>query len=73
MTRKRKVLILNELGEDIKYHFVQYSRQKRLVIDAILINDNYCVFNNSTEQQNIANSIIDKKFDQYTNGGDTND
>ena len=68
MTRKRKVLILIELGEDIKYHFVQYSRQKRLVIDAIRINDNYRVFQHSTEQQNIANQIIDNLFDKYTGG-----
>ena len=69
MTKKRKVLILNELGEDIKYHFVQYARQRRIVIDAIYINGNYRLFQHSTEQQNIASRILDDLLNKYTGGG----
>ena len=71
MTKKRKVLILNELGEDIKYHFVQYARQRRIVIDAIYIDGQYRLFQHSTEQQNIASQILEDLLNKYT-GGDKN-
>ena len=69
MTKKRKVLILNELGEDIKYHFVQYARQRRIVIDAIYIDGQYRLFQHSTEQQNIASQILENLLNKYTGGG----
>ncbi|WP_440338652.1 hypothetical protein [Megamonas funiformis] len=69
MTKKRKVLILNELGEDIKYHFVQYARQRRIVIDAIYIDVQYRLFQHSTEQQNIASQILEDLLNKYTGGG----
>lgn len=69
MTKKRKVLILNELGEDIKYHFVRYARQRRIVIDAIYIDGQYRLFQHSTEQQNIASQILEDLLNKYTGGG----
>ena len=69
MTKKRKVLILNELGEDIKYHFVQYARQRRIVIDAIYIDGQYRLFQQSTKQQNIASQILEDLLNKYTGGG----
>lgn len=68
MTKKRKVLILNELGEDIKYHFVQYARQRRIVIDAIYIDGKYRLFQHSTEQQNIASQILEDLLNKHTGG-----
>lgn len=68
MTKKRKVLILNELGEDIKYHFVQYARQRRIVIDAIYIDGKYRLFQHSTEQQNIASQILEDLLSKHTGG-----
>lgn len=70
MTRKRKVFILNQLGEDIRYHFVQYAKQKRLIIDAIRNNDGtYDTYFNTAIQQTAANQRIDDMFDRYTKGG----
>lgn len=74
MTRKRKVAILIQLGEDIKYHFVQYAKQKRLVIDAIRNNDGtYSIYFNTSAQQTIAGERIDKMFNKYTKGGNEYD
>lgn len=70
MTRKRKILLLIQFGEDIKYHFWQGAKQQRLVIDAIRNPDgSYDTFRNTTAQQVLAGECIDTLFDKYTKGG----
>lgn len=74
MTRKKKVLFLIENGEDIKYHFLYFTKQKRLIIDSIYDKeeDIHYVFFNTTDNQNIAGKLIDELFDRYIGGGDDN-
>lgn len=73
MTRKKKVLFLIEKGEDIKYHFLYFTKQKRLIIDSIYDKEEDITywFFNTTGNQNIAGKLIDKLFDKYI-GGDNN-
>jgi len=72
MTRKKKVLFLNENGEDIKYHFLYFTKQKRLIIDSIYDKEKDITYSffNTTGNQNIANKLIDELFDKYTGGDD---
>ena len=55
MTRIKKILALQEYGEDIKYHFNQYTNQRRLIID----NVENISYNSSSEDQKIANEHVD--------------
>lgn len=73
MTRKKKVLFLIEKGEDIKYHFLYFTNQKRLIIDSIYDKEEDITYSffNTTGNQNIANKLIDELFDKYI-GGDNN-
>lgn len=73
MTRKKKVLFLIENGEDIKYHFLYFTKQKRLIIDSIYDKEKDITywFFNTTGNQNIAGKLIDELFDKYI-GGDNN-
>lgn len=72
MTRKKKVLFLIENGEDIKYHFLYFTKQKRLIIDSIYDKEKDITYSffNTTGNQNIANKLIDELFDKYTGGDD---
>ena len=71
MTKKTKITILNELGEDIKFHFLQFEKQRRLIVDAIFNHETnaYDLFNNTTKEQNIASKILDDLLNKYTGGG----
>lgn len=71
MIRRKKILFLIEKGEDIKYHFLYFTKQKRLIIDSIYDKEkDICYsFFNTTGNQNIANKLIDELFDKYTGGG----
>ena len=73
MIRRKKILFLIAKGEDIKYHFLYFTKQKRLIIDSIYDKekDTTYSFFNTTGNQNIANKLIDELFDKYT-GGDKN-
>ena len=71
MIRRKKILFLIEKGEDIKYHFLYFTKQKRLIIDSIYDKEKDITYSffNTTGNQNIANKLIDELFDKYTGGG----
>lgn len=70
MIRRKKILFLIEQGEDIKYHFLYFTKQKRLIIDSIYDKEKDITYSffNTTGNQNIANKLIDELFDKYTGG-----
>lgn len=71
MIRRKKILFLIEKGEDIKYHFLYFTKQKRLIIDSIYDKEKDITYSffNTTGNQNIAGKLIDELFDRYIGGG----
>ena len=63
MTRIKKIQALIEKGEEIKYHYNYYTNQRRLIVDKV----NDIKYNNTSEDQGLANSLIDIMYWEYTN------
>lgn len=63
MTRIKKIEQLIANGEDIKFHYKQYSFQRRLIID----NVENISYNNNSEDQKLANEHIDLLYWEWTN------
>ena len=55
MTRISKICVLVQAGIPVKFHYHQYSKQKRLIIDEI---EDF-KYNNTTEDQILAGQYID--------------
>ena len=55
MTRINKIFVLIQAGVPVKFHFNQYTKQKRLIIDEI---EDF-KYNNTTEDQLLAGEYID--------------
>lgn len=55
MTRISKIYVLVQQGVPVKFHYNQYSKQKRLIIDEI---EDF-KYNNTTKDQLLAGEYID--------------
>ena len=55
MTRISKICVLVQAGVPVKFHYHQYTKQKRLIIDEI---EDF-KYNNTTEDQLSAGQYID--------------
>lgn len=55
MTRISKIFVLIQAGVPVKFHYKQYTKQKRLIIDEI---EDF-KYNNTTEDQLLAGQYID--------------
>ena len=55
MTRISKICVLVQAGVPVKFHYNQYTKQKRLIIDEI---EDF-KYNNTTEDQLSAGEYID--------------
>ena len=55
MTRIGKIGVLVQQGVPVKFHYNQYNKQKRLIIDEI---EDF-KYNNTTEDQLLAGQYID--------------
>ena len=55
MTRINKIFVLVQAGVPVKFHYKQYTKQKRLIIDEI---EDF-KYNNTTEDQLLAGEYID--------------
>lgn len=55
MTRVNKIYYLSERGIPVKFHFNQYTKQRRLIIDEI---EDF-KYNNTSEDQLLAGEYID--------------
>ena len=55
MTRINKICVLVQAGVPVKFHYKQYTKQKRLIIDEI---EDF-KYNNTTEDQLLAGEYID--------------
>lgn len=62
MTRINKIYELIRRGVPIKFHFIQYTKQRRLVIDEI---EDF-KYNNITRDQLLAGEYIDLLYWEYT-------
>ena len=55
MTRISKICVLVQAGIPVKFHYHQYSKQKRLIIDEI---EDF-KYNNTTKDQLLAGEYVD--------------
>lgn len=62
MTRINKIFVLIQAGVPVKFHFNQYTKQKRLIIDEI---EDF-KYNNTTEDQLLAGEYIDLLYWEHT-------
>ena len=62
MTRIGKIGVLVQADVPVKFHYNQYSKQKRLIIDEI---EDF-KYNNTTKDQLLAGEYIDLLYWEYT-------
>lgn len=62
MTRLNKINFLQLSGKDIKYHFAEYTSQRRLIVDEI----EGFKYNNTGKDQLLAGEYIDLLYWEYT-------
>ena len=62
MTRINKICVRVQAGVPVKFHYNQYTKQKRLIIDEI---EDF-KYNNTTEDQILAGQYIDLLYWEHT-------
>lgn len=60
MTRIKKIKFLLEKGTNIKYHFLVYPTQRRLIIDEI----EDLKYINTVEDQKLAKELVDLIYEE---------